>query len=84
MQNGMSIFQSKSLEIKADANNKFDRYWWTAKKECNKQCKPSMLQDPPNPRGISLGDMQLHYPSRIISIWMGGGEKAEKGEINGM
>lgn len=46
--------------------------------------KPSMLQNLPNPGGISLGDMQLQSLSRIISIWMGDEEEAEKGEINGM
>ena len=53
------------------------------KRNVTNNAKPSMLQDPPNPRGISLGDMQLHSPPRIISIWMGGGI-AEKEEINGM
>lgn len=53
------------------------------KRNATSNAKPSMLQDPPNPRGISLGDKQLHSSSRIIWIWMGGGE-AEKGESNGM
>lgn len=38
------------------------------KKNVTNNAKPSMLQDPSHQKGISLGDMQLHSPSTIISI----------------
>lgn len=46
--NGMPISKSETLEIKADANNISDKYWWTAKKECNKQCKTQHASRSPN------------------------------------